>query len=304
MAFKPKTPQSTGGGTFENTSNFPVPRAGLRKARVSLIVDMGEQEQEDFVDPKTKETKPRNPCDQVAVFLDLTHDTVDYGGDIGMQHYRLSVNNTFKGEFRGINFIAVPQKDADGNILKDKDGKWLPYVLHPASPLTKIAKAAERPDIIKSMDIEELLGLAIMVDVEVKITEDKNGKEDKDGNIITYKNVNFKGAAKVPEDDDGNAMTVNDLNCEPLLISFDNAKKEHIKFIRPGLRKQIKLALNYAGSKMQKAIEAFEAEQAAEKGDDDAKAPAPAPKPANKAKPKPAPAPKTGFDDMDSDVPF
>jgi hypothetical protein len=311
MAFRPKNTERTGGGgDYENTSNYPVPRAGSRKARVSLIVDMGEQEREDFEDPVTKELKPQKPCDQVAVFVDLVADTVDYGGTIGKQHYRLSVNSTFKGEFKGINFQGVPQKDANGKILLDAAGKWLPYVLHPASPLTKIAKAIGKPEIIQSMDIEQLLGEPFMAQVEVKVTEAKDSKKDADGNVITYKNVNFKGAAMVPsqEDDEGNDLgpiPVGELNAEPLCITFDNAKKEDVKYIRAGLVKQIKLALNYAGSNMQKAIEAFEAD----KGEDDEQ---PAPKKGVAAKPKPAakttPKPKvpanTGFDDMDDDIPF
>lgn len=306
MAFKPKAQPKQGGGTFENTSNYPTPRPGLRKARVSLIVELGEQEREEYEDPKTKEMRYPEPAQQVAVFVDLVNDVVDYGGSIGMQQYRLPINNTFKSEFKGINFITVPQKDADGNILKDKDGKWLPYILHPASPLTKIAKASGNEAVIKSHDIEQLLNAALMVDVEVKITEDKNGKTDADGNIIKYKNVNFKGVAKVPEDDDGNPGEVKPLTATPRCITFENAKKEDIQFIRKNLRAMIKLAKDYAGSNMQKAIEAFEAEQPAQ---EEAAAPTPAATPALATRRRtPAPPPKpetgTGFDDMDSDVPF
>lgn len=311
MALKPKIPQNSGngGGTFENTSNLPTPRAGLRKARVSLIVDMGEQEREDFEDPKTKVKTPRDPAQQLAVFVDLVNDVVDYGGKIGMQQYRLPVNSVFKGEFKGINFSAVPQKDADGNILKDKDGKWLPFVLHPVSPLTKIAKASGRDDVIKSMDVEQLLDAPLMVDVEVKVTPHKEGKLDKDGKPIVYKNVNYKGPAKVPEDDDGKPGEVKPLTAKPLCITFDNATKEMVQFIRPGLRKQIKLALDYAGSNMQKAIEAWEAEnpisEAQKPAGDDSEAETPAPAPAaRKRTPAPPPKPATGFDDMDDDIPF
>lgn len=313
MAFKPKTPSapSGGSGNFENTSNYPVPKSGLRKARVSLIVDLGTQPQEDFVDQKTKEVKPRDPVQQLAVFVDLVNDVVDYGGKIGMQQYRLPINNTFKGDFKGIVFKAVPQKDAEGNILKDKDGKWLPFVLHPASPLTKLAKAGEREDIIKSMDIEQLLDLPLMVDVEVKVTPHKEGKLDNEGKPIVYKNVNFKGAAKVPteEDDEGNERPgkVKPLTQPALLLSFDNTTKEQVTFIRPKLRAMIKACPEYPGSKMQAAFEAFEAESgsSSDDGDEPAKAPAPAPE---KKKRTPAPPPKpetgTGFDDMDDDVPF
>ena len=158
MAFKPRnsnTPRSNNSG--ENTGLFPVPKAGSRKARVSLIVDLGEQNRPDFEDEKTGTTKPQKPCQQVAVFADLVNDTVDYGGTIGKQHYRLLLNKTFAGEITGINFMFVPPKDAKGKIIEGK-----PWQLHPANILTKLAKATGNTDIIESGNIEELLNAPFM----------------------------------------------------------------------------------------------------------------------------------------------
>jgi len=239
------------------------------------------------------------------VFADLVADTVDYGGDIGKQHYRLLMNKSFQGKIQGVNFTATPPKDAKGNLIPGKA-----WGFHPANLLTKIAKAVQREDVIESMDVEQLLGLPFMATVEVKVTEAKDGKKDKDGNVITYKNVNFKGAAQVPEDDDGNPIAIADLNCEPKCITFDNATKEDVKFIRAGLRKQIKVALNYAGSKMQKAIEAFEAENGGGSDEGEAEKPAQKSAPAQtkekaKAAASKAKAKETApADDMDDDVPF
>lgn len=275
MSFKPSNASRTSSVNFE-PGNFPTPRAGSRKARVSLIVDMGVQNREPFEDPNTKEMKELKPCQQVAVFADLVADTVDYGGSIGKQHYRMLLNKSFQGNIQGVNFVATPPKDAKGNLVPGK-----PWGFHPANLLTKIARAVGRPEVVESMDVEELMGLPFMAQVEVKETEDKNGKTGKEGNILVYKNVNFKGAAEVPEDDDGNPLPVADLNNPALCITFDNARKEDIKWIRAGLLKQIKLANNYAGSQMRKAIEAFEAENA--QGDDDDSEDAPAAKPAVKA---------------------
>lgn len=309
MAFKPANASRPQNGEFENTANYPTPRAGSRKARVSLIVDMGTQEREPFEEPDGT-IKEQKPCQQVAVFADLVADTVDYGGPIGKQHYRLLLNKSFQGKVQGINFVATPPKDAKGNLIKDK-----PWGFHPTNLLTKLAKAVGREDVIESMDVEQLLGLPFMAQVEVKETPAKDGKLDKDGNPIIYKNVNFKGAAQVPtqEDDDGNDLgpiPVAELNTEAKCITFDNATKDDIKFIRAGLIKQIKLALNYAGSNMQKAIEAFEAEAGQGKQDDAgeekpaaASKPSPAKKVAAKTAPKPAKT-DTGFDDMDEDLPF
>lgn len=273
MAFKPKNKGNggNGGGSFE-PRNFPTPKAGARKARISLIVDLGTQKRKDFEDPATKELKPQKPCQQVAVFADLVNDVVDYGGSIGKAQYRLLLNKSFGGVLEGINFTTVPPKDKDGKLIEGK-----PWSLHPANLLTKLAKAVGKTEIIYDDNSESSLDISLLLDqpfiADVEVTEKDSGKEDKDGNPIIYKNVNFKGASKVgmrstgDVDDDGNEIEVPDtvaaLKAEPKCITFDNATKEDIKFIRANLIKIIKLAEDYAGSQMQKAIEEFEAEQKA-----------------------------------------
>jgi len=267
MAFKPAN-ASRPQGDFE-PRNLPTPRSGSRKARVSLIIDLGVQNRDDFEDPATGEVRPQKPCQQVAVFADLVADIVDYGGNIGKQHYRLLLNKSFAGVVQGINFAATPPKDAKGKLIEGKA-----WGFHPANILSKVAKAVGKPEVIESMDVEELLAQAFMAQVEVKETEAKDGKQDKDGNVIVYKNVNFKGAAPVPEDDDGNPLPVAQLAQDARCVTFDTATKEDIKFIRSGLIKQIKLANNYAGSQMQKAIEAYEAENNSEEPGEKAEKPA------------------------------
>ena len=291
MAFKPSAAnKSNASGPREDTSKFPTPRAGSRKARVSLIIDLGKQERDDFEDPITKELKPQKPCQQVVVFADLVADVVDYGGPIGKAQYRLMLNKAFMGEVQGVNFTTVAPKDAKGNYLEGK-----PWQLHPQNLLTKLAKAVGVPQIINeghedSLDISLLLDRPFMAQVEVKETPGK--KDDAEGNKIIYKNVNFRGASEVMEDDDGNQIEVAELKQKPLCITFDNAKKENIQFIRANLLAKIKLALDYSGSQMQKAIEAYEADKGGSPGVDDGdedEAPA---KPAAKAAPKKPTAPK------------
>jgi hypothetical protein len=253
MAFKPKSQQNRTNFESDNPGGlFPVPKAGSRKARISLIVDLGTQPREDFEDPETGEVKPQKPCQQVAVFADLTADNVDYGGEVGKQHYRLLVNPMFAGVVKGINFTAVPPKDAKGNQIKGK-----PWGLHPANVLTKIAKAIGKPEVIESMDISELLDTPFMATVEVKETD--SGKVNDAGDPIIYRNVNFKGATSVPLDDDDNPLPVPELKTPAMCVTFDDAKPEQIKYIRKNLITMIKQALDYEGSQMQKAIEAFEA---------------------------------------------
>jgi hypothetical protein len=302
MAFKPANANNTSSSnqTFEKV-NYPTPKAGSRKARVSLIVDLGVQERDDIYELDGKAVpegtegaicKPQKPCQQLAVFADLVADKVDYGGSIGEQHYRLLLNNSFAGKLKGINFTATPPKDAKGNTIAG--GKW---GFHPANVLTKLAKAVGKPEVIESMDVEELLDMPFMATVEVK-TKD-SGKKDESGEPIIYKNVNFKGATEVPLDDDDQPLPVAKLAQKAQCITFDNAKPEDIKFIRGNIIKQIKLASNYAGSQMEKAIQAFEAERnnAKEEAQEEEK---PVTKTASKSKAKPAP----NFSDMDDDIPF
>lgn len=309
MAFKAPSANKT---DYSNEPrNFPVPKKGNRKARISMILDLGIQQREDVYELDGKMVpegtdgavaKPQKPAPQVAVFADLVGDIVDYGGEIGKQPYRLLLNNSFGGIVKGINFTTVPPKDAKGKLINGA-----PWTLHPQNMLTKLAKAVDKPEIIESTDIEELLDAQLMVDVDV--TEKPSGKNDKDGNEIIYRNVNYKGASKVAAvetedlDEDGNAIevipTFPALKAPARCITFDNAKKEDIMFIRQNLLKMIKLADNYAGSQMQKAIEAFEADKPAQADAPDANKVAP-PKAAPKPKAKVAP----DMSDMDDDIPF
>src|SRR5438477_4746932 len=127
MAFKPKS-NGNGGGNFEQR-NFPTPKSGARRARLSLIVDLGTQERDDVWEKDGKlvkegtegaVAKPQKPAHQIAVFADLVNDVVDYGGDIGEAQYRLMLNKGFKGEIQGVNFNKVPPMDAKGNLMEGK----------------------------------------------------------------------------------------------------------------------------------------------------------------------------------------
>jgi hypothetical protein len=303
MAFKPQ--KQAGSGSVEREFGpMPVPKAGPRKARVSLIVDLGIQEREPFDDGKGN-VKEQKPCQQVAVFVDLVNDVVDYGGNIGKKQYRLMLNRSFAGDVQGINFVAGAPRDADGELIPNK-----PWGFHPASLLTKLCAAVGRKDVAiderkeDSLNIKALLGLPLQVNIEVKETEDKNGKKDKDGNVIVYKNVNNKGLFPVPLDDDDNPQEVKALETKALCISFDDANVEDIVFIRPALRKMIKQAKNYAGSAMQAAIEAFEATHGLSEGEgsqDEEKPAKQASKPQDKAAAKAA---KAAVPDDDEDAPF
>ena len=298
MAFAPKQGNTNNAPRDpEMSRDFPTPKAGNRAARIALIVDLGIQEREDFVDQKTQVATPQAPKQQVAIFADLVADVVDYKGDIGKAPYRLMLNKNFKGDIQGINFAPVPPRDADGKLI---EGKLWTY--HPASPLTKLAKVTATDSIIdgSDLDIEQLLGKAFMATVEVKITE--TDKEDREGNKIVYKNVNYKGCSEVPEMPDGSLYPVPNTPNEPMVITFDDVTAEQVKFLRADIKRKIKLATNYPGSKMQEVLEA-----AGETASETPQESKPATKPTGKGKTEKAPAaekPKENFDNFDDDIPF
>jgi len=279
MAFKPMSnPQPQDDNYVKvdwNAINKQV-KGGSRPARVSLVVDLGVQERDAFeeeyqeanpkhikglakqgavlaeVDGKTVIQIPQKPQPQVAVFVDLTSDVVDYGGDIGKQPYRLLLNKSFMGDVAGIGFAGCYSFDKAGQILKDKG-----FTFHSNSLLTKLAKATKQTQIVSgsgvdNMDVSQLLGQPLMVTVDK--TETTDGK--------VY--LNFKGCSEVPmipsdpSDPDSKEvmMTVKPLTSPALTITFDSAKEEDKKWLRGDLVKKIKAANNYQGSAIQKVIEA------------------------------------------------
>lgn len=274
MSFKPKS-----NGNTQTPSNPNIPKidwnalnkgvkGGSRPARISLIVDLGEQERQpstqDYnpnnvkhlealtkgsfvteVNGKEILNTPRKPVQQVAVLADLMNDVVDYGGTIGKQPYRVLLNPSFKGDIRGVDLVGQYSYDEQGNRLQDK-----PFTFHAQSLLTKLAKATKQLNIIDggedNMDVSLLCGQAFMAQITVQESGDN-----------TY--VNYKGCSEVPliEDEDGNEapLKVKPLVTEARVITFDSVTEDDAKYLRGDLVKKIKQALNYQGSKMQAVIE-------------------------------------------------
>ena len=251
-------------------------KGGSRPARVSLIVDLGTQRRENFeedykadnakhikalaelgatvseVDGKQVISIPQKPQPQVAVFVDLTSDVVDYGNEIGKQPYRLMVNKSFMGNVEGIGFAGTYSFDNKGNVLKDKG-----YTFHSNSVLTKLANATGQKQIVAgsgkdNMDVSQLLGHPVMISIDK--TETSEGK--------VY--LNYKGCSSVPmvpsdpsdPDSEEVLMNVKPLTNEAIVITFDNITAENKKFLRGDIVKKIKSALNYEGSVMQQVLEA------------------------------------------------
>jgi hypothetical protein len=326
MAFKPAGTQSESpstGPSVDWTAVNKQVRGGNRPARISLIVDLGTQKRDNFVeeysptlakhikalegdgflteeDGKQFINIPQTDQPQIAVFADLVHDVVDFGGDLGKQPYRLSLNGSDFGNMRGIGFSGCYSFDKNGQILKDKG-----FTFHSMSPLTKLAKATKQEQIISgsgkdNMDVEQLLGKACMVQVQKS-----EPSEDK-----CY--LNYKGCSEVPmvasdpsdPDSEEVPMTIKPLQSEALIITFDNVTEDSKKWLRGDLIKKIKEAVNYQGSNMQKVLEGgsgvVNTSQASPEGVQEEVVKQPP-----KAKAKPAKAVvEAQEDDLDSDCPF
>lgn len=297
MSFVPKNKGNSEGGSSGPTIDWEAINqavtAGSRPARISMIVDMGEQELEDSVydvdpsdarqtkaiedgtgtvekiDGEEKFVRQNNPVQELVIFADLVDDEVTYVEEDGKVPYRIMLNNTWQGEIKGFPFAV-------GNKLDN--GNW---TYGAKNVLTTLAQATDTQGILDGTDLDPsaMLGKPFM-SLIVK-------KQNKEG-TRTY--VNYKGASPVP---DLGGYVVPDLHVEPMLILFDEATKEQADMLRKGVKDKIKSALDYEGSQMQKAIEASEA---GFKNRNDAPKVTPA-----QAAPKPAPEPE---DDDSEDPPF
>lgn len=200
-------------------------------------VKIVEQGDKFIVNAQVRQPKDRQ---EVAVFADLVGNVIDYGGEIGQKPYRALLNKTWKGEIRGLGLAVVPPQK--------QGGVW---TFAPNSMLTELAKVTRQNTITDGTvkndlnNIGLILGKSLMVDVV----------KTEDGDKVY---VNVKGISSVPS---ALAKMIDYSLVNPVGISFDDVSVESLKAagIRGSIIKKIKQANNYQGSKMQKAIEAYEA---------------------------------------------
>ena len=264
MGFKPKR-ENNGNGNG-NDFLYPDPAEdGTQDARVSMIVDLGIQDRDNFeerydankqehidaladrgaelVTPTYGDLKgvecisiPQSPKQGVAVFVDLVEETVDYGGKIGHKHYRYMLNRSFKNDVSPITFAAV-KPATEGGV----------WTFHGGSVLTKLAKATKKLEILEdgddNMNIELLLDQPFLIDIDVSHT--KKGEK-------TYTNVKHNAISKLKSKTDPDDVEA--LLTPAMLIAFDDASAEDVKFIRKDVRRKIMQAHDFVGSQMEAAF--------------------------------------------------
>ena len=236
-------------------------------------VKITEQGDKFIVNAQVRQPKDRQ---EIAVFADLVGNIVDYGDEIGKKPFRVMLNKSWKGEIRGLGLTVVPPQS--GNV----------WTFAASSMLTELAKVTRQNTITDGSvkndlnNIGLILGKSLMVDI-VKV---------EDGDKVY---VNVKGISSVPS---ALAKMIDYSLVNPVGISFDDVTVESLKAagIRGNVIKKIKQANNYQGSKMQKAIEEYEALNRGNGGDS-------VEQPVVK-QPKPQAAPEESYDDDVETLPF
>lgn len=236
-------------------------------------VKITEQGDKFIVNAQVRQPKDRQ---EIAVFADLVGNIVDYGDEIGKKPFRVMLNKSWKGEIRGLGLTVVPPQS--GNV----------WTFAASSMLTELAKVTRQNTITDGSvkndlnNIGLILGKSLMVDI-VKV---------EDGDKVY---VNVKGISSVPS---ALAKMIDYSLVNPVGISFDDVTVESLKAagIRGNVIKKIKQANNYQGSKMQKAIEEYEALNRGNGGDS-------VEQPVVK-QPTPQAAPETKPADLDDNLPF
>lgn len=245
-------------------------------ARISLIVDLGTQSrpdfQEEYDETKEKHTKalardnnpatletvdgkeminlPQAPVRQVVFFADLVTEMMDYGEDIGEKPYRIMLNKSFMGEIQGTPLTIGQARDNNGKVIKDS-----PKTFNSRSLVAKLGKACGVNFVKNGNDIRPLAGKAFAATVENTVKGD-----------ACY--TNFKSASPMME-----GIEVPPLAEDCMLITFEDATADQMKFLWKNVRAAIKTSSDFEGSQIQKAMK--EADEAFANGGEDKKSETP-----------------------------
>lgn len=269
MKFQPKQANKISGAPRE-FKPLPTPGEGSQAARVSLIVDAGEQYQQPFKDKDGVEVIPKNQYVQECIlFVDLVDEEVEYPEPIGKKPFRFMLNKNFMGSIQGTRFEGKPLRDAAGMIIPNKLETF-----HPKNLFYTLAQATSTTNILgqnneENMDILQLLNKPLYIDISVE--KKPSGKMDAEGKEIIYTNIRYKSLTKVPRVK-GTEVDVAPLSAPAMLVSFEDAFGAEggtplerltyaVKFLRKDVITKIRLARNYEGSLISTLLGARETEQ-------------------------------------------
>ena len=185
------------------------------------------------------------PREEVMYAGDLVDMAVEYVEGEEPKQYRVWLNQQdfMTKQMKGFSTkFAPPMKDG---------GLW---TFSPLSMHTKLAEATGKTSILKSGDDFGDLSLLLGQPFGIPTTQKETTSKGKD-----Y--VNLKVGAPVRLSKKALALGITELDCTPEAISFEDVTVEQLENIMPNrlVIAKIKMAINYEGSQMQKAIEEWEA---------------------------------------------
>jgi hypothetical protein len=275
MAFTPKSNRPETDPADRKPFVTITPEDGLQPVHVGLLVNLGmhkklpkfakdsngKREQDEDGNDKILFPKEGKDLEQrVGVYVDLLTQTHDYEGDIGVKNIRLPLHQVMRGVSEGVNFVTVAPRTPDGEYIKGK-----PWSLASTSIWKKIADSAKDESGNKLSDkifkadyknpnhnnIDLLLGKPFMYNVEVTETTKEDNK---------YVNVKLKSPVPLMK-----GMNAPEALIPAISIGFDDEDLLEVKeelgnvakfdLIRLADLRKIVLADDYAGTKMQEAIQ-------------------------------------------------
>lgn len=336
-AYSASKNEGSSGSTIDwNALNeYVVETAGLQEKEtlvgvVSMIVDLGTQEQEegqaiftgdeddeaaeikknpgtyfeDGQDPQTKKKVrykkwPQKPVQSVAVAVDFPEIMLNKGqffGEDNEKPLRLWLGGQFFIKDVGM-VVGRPTPLKVNKSLGEWsfDKKHLFYKMAAASKFVN----ASKDEVFLPKDIDKLLGEAYQFEAQVFFREN-------DGKQYYTENAKFVSAL-------GRGQAAPEAKTEYHLVQFNQENSEEaLSELRNHVKNTIKRASNYEGSKIQEQLEALEKKQANSQKDtpqdtdsaDDGEGNAVKVPEKAKVAPKPKKAKPPVDDDLDDDIPF
>lgn len=231
------------------------------------------------------------PCQQVALTVDFPSIMINKGqffGDENAQEHPLRM--ILNGEFYMKEVGKIVGKPYNIKENRNDDGSWS------FKSNTQLHKLAAATDVLdekgrfKPNMIGKLLGKAALFEVHVHLQEGRDGKQ--------YLNEKVKLSGQVP---DMMVPMIPELAPEYIYgVNFKGVQDPKIlKQLRQSVINTMKLAQNFEGSDIQKALEALSNGKVEDKSSDKSAGN----KPVKEVK-QPAPQPAPDFDSFDDEIPF